>query len=1527
MTCLGAALSLLVFASESNAATTTGIWNKTTGANWNNAANWTGGVPGSAAGDIAYLTNAIAAAITITNDLPTALLGSLTIGKQAATFFAFTITNNSSTSSGNALVFNNNGSGATLTFGPAANTVANLVNIPITLQDNLTVAVLNTTGNAAEQLNGVIDDGGNNFSITKTGPGVLRMLSANSYHGGTFVGGTGRLNAGSFNCFGFGSVTVSNGAQVNLIDASGTPCTNAFSIAGIGSSFDSFGVIRFSTSAALSGPVTLTANARMANANTGSGCTFSGTLAGPFELEWSANAATAFITNQATANTVGSTRVSTITSGMLTLLCNSSAALSTGPLAMNGGTLAINGYSFAVSNLSSTLTTSVIQNGHASTASTLTVGADNTTTVYAGTFVNGGTATLGLTKVGTGALTNTGVNTYTGPTTISNGSLVIGGAGKLGNGIYSAPTTNYGALIYNSSAAQTNSGVISGNGTLTQAGSGKLTLTANNTATGSTTIGAAATLALVTNGSLASSNIILASKSATFDISGTTSNVLASGQTLQGNGTVKGALTVNAGAIITVGGASGTTVDSLTNSGNLVLNGTNVLRIYKTGSTNDLISVTGNLDLSGGTLEIHNVGGTFGSGDQFRIFNATGTVTVGGVTILGDAPSAGNVWDTSLLGSGILQVVSTGAAPTIVTPISGSTNQCSASLSVVVNGSTPLVYFWSADGGAPFAIITNTPTTVSPVFSPVYSTNAHTVTVVVSNSFGTVTSGPVNVVVNDTTAPVITLLGASPMGVVQNSAYVEQGFTASDNCSGSVVLTTNNTVDATTLGTYTNIYIATDSNGNSSTNSRIVVVLSSFVWTNLANGSWAGGSNWSPNIPASGSGATADFSTLSLNSNLTVTLDGAKTIGRLLFGDLGNAFNWTLNTGSAGALTLDATNSPVISVNNQTATIGAVLAGTNGVVKSGSGTLVLGGNNTYSGTTTLSAGTLRMNAAAVVPAASTIILGDANSGSGTITLQVAPGTGTTVVESSPITVSSNAGSAKVFLDYNPAATGGGLVNGAITLQHDLWITNSSTMVNGAIPTLNGQVSGVGDLHFFSSGYSNRWRFAFNGNNFTGNLHVHGGGVQTSVGAGGTVNAIPDNSDVMIYAGASLGMGAADTFGALNGETGAILGENISSDNTSLLLTLGNNNHDGVYNGFIYKADVGNGVRANENLQIIKIGTGKQTFNGNCSNTAPTTVLAGSLVINSAYYAAAVTVSNGATLGGGGTLSSNVTLLAGATLSPGSALTTLTIEGNLTNSTTSTNLIELDKSTGPAFGRIAGLNTFSRDGVLQIVNHGPALAAGDAFPIFQATNFFGAFASVVPAQPDGNAALAWDTVQLASGTLAVDSVPVPGTVSLFAVENQPTSLATAKVVSLATDPDGDPLTILSVSPASTNGGSVSLAGGSIIYTPVTNYLGADQLAYTLSDGRGGLATGTVHVTVVSRDGFSSAIVSNSLVGTTMTLTFAGIPGYTYIVETTTNTPPTPSWWPLSTNTAGTNGEWMVIDPDATNTVQFYRSRTP
>jgi outer membrane protein OmpA-like peptidoglycan-associated protein len=61
-----------------------------------------------------------------------------------------------------------------------------------------------------------------------------------------------------------------------------------------------------------------------------------------------------------------------------------------------------------------------------------------------------------------------------------------------------------------------------------------------------------------------------------------------------------------------------------------------------------------------------------------------------------------------------------------------------------------------------------------------------------------------------------------------------------------------------------------------------------------------------------------------------------------------------------------------------------------------------------------------------------------------------------------------------------------------------------------------------------------------------------------------------------------------------------------------------------------------------------------------------------------------------------------------------------------------------------------------------------------------------------------------------------------------------------------DADGDALTITAVStPAH---GTAASAGSGVLYTPATGYLGSDSFTYTISDGRGGSATATVHISV-------------------------------------------------------------------------------
>jgi len=134
------------------------------------------------------------------------------------------------------------------------------------------------------------------------------------------------------------------------------------------------------------------------------------------------------------------------------------------------------------------------------------------------------------------------------------------------------------------------------------------------------------------------------------------------------------------------------------------------------------------------------------------------------------------------------------------------------------------------------------------------------------------------------------------------------------------------------------------------------------TWTHPAGGPWGTAGNWLDNLVAAGSGNMADLNTLNLAADTAVDLDSPRTIGHLVFGDTDTSSpaGWTL---TGNDLTLDGP-TPTITVNalggTKTATIGARVAGSAGLAKSGDGTLVLTGANPYTGATTVSAGTLQV---------------------------------------------------------------------------------------------------------------------------------------------------------------------------------------------------------------------------------------------------------------------------------------------------------------------------------------------------------------------------------------------------------------------------------------------------------------------------------------------------------------------------------------------------------------------------------------
>ncbi|EIQ79183.1 outer membrane autotransporter barrel domain protein [Shigella flexneri 1235-66] len=202
-------------------------------------------------------------------------------------------------------------------------------------------------------------------------------------------------------------------------------------------------------------------------------------------------------------------------------------------------------------------------------------------------------------------------NSYTGSTTIAQtGTLQLGSGGNTGEVSTESDIIDNGILAINRANDVLLNGVISGIGALQQIGGGITRLTGNNTYTGDTT---------VTNGTLLVNGDQSAARGAT-TVSGTS--------TLGGNGIIGGNVLMNDATTISAGdGGAGT----LSINGNLQL-GSKTTSAFELGQAytpggklNDLINVTGDLQLDG-TLDVTtSSGGNFGPG-VYRIYNYGGTL-------------------------------------------------------------------------------------------------------------------------------------------------------------------------------------------------------------------------------------------------------------------------------------------------------------------------------------------------------------------------------------------------------------------------------------------------------------------------------------------------------------------------------------------------------------------------------------------------------------------------------------------------------------------------------------------------------------------------------------------------------------------------------------------------------------------------------------------------------------------------------------------------------------------------------------
>jgi outer membrane protein OmpA-like peptidoglycan-associated protein len=142
-------------------------------------------------------------------------------------------------------------------------------------------------------------------------------------------------------------------------------------------------------------------------------------------------------------------------------------------------------------------------------------------------------------------------------------------------------------------------------------------------------------------------------------------------------------------------------------------------------------------------------------------------------------------------------------------------------------------------------------------------------------------------------------------------------------------------------------------------------------------------------------------------------------------------------------------------------------------------------------------------------------------------------------------------------------------------------------------------------------------------------------------------------------------------------------------------------------------------------------------------------------------------------------------------------------------------------------------------------HGSAAVAGASVAYTPTTDYRGedSFTYTIG---DGRGGTATATVHVTVGS--PNQPPVAGTLSVRLLKGSDIDI---QVLQAASDPDGDPLTLVSIDhdgPQPSNIVTINPDGRTVHYRSVHGTFGQDYFEYTVSDGRGGTATGTVYVYV-------------------------------------------------------------------------------
>jgi len=903
-----------------------------------------------------------------------------------------------------------------LTVGLNSNSTVNSVSWLKISAGNLsadTIRLANKSGSSTGALSGTIYQSGGNVSVDlmqfgQSGVGNSTITAIYDLTGGRLEVGDIQVGGGNFTNTSNRTLSISGNATLTNFSGSNLTITGATSsggglmkinINGNATLLASNGDIILSSNSSLTGSGSLTKN--------GSGnLTLSGTSS--FTGTTTINEGAIVLgANQTIGSIAGSGNISlgiyTLTTNSASSTTFSGAVSGSGGLTKNGtGTLTLTGELSYTGNTSINTGTVVI-----GSPSQLGGGSYSGNIINSGTLIYSGTSnqTLSGTISGTGVLTQnassrmtlSGNNSYSGNTTINAGTVEIGSAGRLGGGSYSGNIANSGTLIYSGTNNQTLSGIISGSGVLTQNASSRLTLSGNNSYSGNTTIntgtveiGSAGRLGGGSySGNIANSGTLIYSGTNNQTLSGIISGTgvltqnASSRLTLSGNNSYSGNTTINTGTV-EIGSAGrlggGSYSGNIANSGHFILGSNSNQTLSGQISGNGAITKNGS-----GILTLNGSNNYSGN----TTFNA-GTVIIGNATGLG---ASGNI----TFGGGSLQY---GAG--IITDISSRIKNSGSAILIDTN-SNNVAFAGAVDSTNSGGLTKNGSgvLTLSGNSSYTGTTSINTGTILIGHANGLGTTGN------------ITFSG----GGLQYESGITQDLSSRIKNSGSAILVDTNSnnvtfasaVDSTNSGGFTkngtgtltlnatNAYTGTTTintgalqigaagllgSGNYSGN---IVNSGSFIFGSNSNQTLGGAISGSGALTKNGSGVLTLTGSNNYSGNTTLNT-GTVVIGHANAAGTGKIFqtNGTslLKIDTTGTITNDmsvykvqsaqsATLSGDITVNNAewdvntgtTLTISGDIDGSGGVTKTGGGTLVLSGNNTYASATVINAGTL--NAASV----------------------------------------------------------------------------------------------------------------------------------------------------------------------------------------------------------------------------------------------------------------------------------------------------------------------------------------------------------------------------------------------------------------------------------------------------------------------------------------------------------------------------------------------------------------------------------